>query len=208
MNDLETEDQQVEEFKRWWKENGKAAMLGAVLSFCVIFGGKMYMDHQEQQRMEASIAFDIMSQALTDKHTDSVLSQGQQIVTNYPDTPYAALAALALAKQHVDMDELAAAQIRLQWVIDHEQQPDIVHVAQLRLARVLFADAQEEQALTLLTQAHMETYAPIYQELRGDIYVAQNKRDQARDAYTLALEALNEQDDRQLLTMKLDDLGE
>lgn len=205
MSEFETEDQQLEAVKAWWKENGKVVIIGSVLGFGAIFGTKTYMGHLESQRLEASVAFEVMGQM--QGQTEMVSAQGQQIVANYPDTPYAALASLTLAKQHVDKGELTAAQHRLQWVIDHAKQPDILHVARLRLARVLLADDQAVQAQTLLAHVDMESYTAIYQELRGDIYLAQQQMDQARLAYADALEALDERDDRQLLQMKLDDLG-
>ena len=207
MSEFETEDQQVEDLKKWWKENGKAVIVGAVLGFGAIFGGRMYMDHQEKLRVEASIGFERMNMAVQQQQSGMALSQADQIVANYPGTVYASLASLAMARMHVDKGELAAAQNRLQWVMDHEEQEDIVHVARLRLARVLFADAKLDQALALLATMDVAAYESIYQELRGDIYLAKQQPDQARTAYTAALGALDEKDDRQLLQMKLDDLG-
>lgn len=203
MSDFETEDQELEAFKHWWKENGKFVIFGAIFGFSAIFGGKAYMDHLEVQRMKASIAFEMMSVA----GPEMLAAQGEKIVSNYPGTPYAALASLALAKQHVDNDELAAAQNRLQWVLDNEEQADILHIARLRLARVLLADAKLDQAKTLLTNVEMESYTPIYEELRGDIYLAQQQPGAARAAYVAAMAALAADDDRQLLQMKIDDLG-
>ena len=95
----------------------------------------------------------------------------------------------------------------MQWIIDHEDQQDIVNVARLRLARVLLADAQLDQALTVLANVDEKAYTPIYQELRGDIYMAKQQPDQARVAYAAALAAMDATDDREILQMKIDDLG-
>lgn len=205
MSDFETEDQQIEAFKAWWKENAKFLIGGVVIGFSAIFAGKAYISHVETQRLSASLAFEMMT--MSQGQPERLSAQGEQIVTKYPDTPYAALASLTLAKQHVERDELAAAQNRLQWVLDHEDQADIVHVARLRLARVLLADTKLDQAQTLLANVEMEAYTAIYQELRGDIYLAQQQSEEARSAYSAALGAMDEQDDRRLLEMKLDDLG-
>jgi len=207
VSEFETEDQQVEDLKKWWKENGKAVIVGAVLGFSAIFGGRMYMNHLEGQRMKASIEYERMSMALQQQQPEEVFSRGDLIVTTYPDTAYAALASLAMARLYVDKGDLAGAQHRLQWVIDHEDQQDIVHVARLRLARVLLADAQLDQALKLLANVDEETYTPVYQELLGDIYMAKQQPDQARVAYAAALAAMDETDDREILQMKIDDLG-
>jgi predicted negative regulator of RcsB-dependent stress response len=207
VSNFETEDQQVEDLKKWWKENGKAVIAGVVLGFSAIFAGRMYIDHLENQRIQASIEFERMNMAEQQQQKEAMFSYGEQIVSTYPGTPYAAMASLALAKWHVEKGELEAAQNRLQWIIDHEDQPDIVHVARLRLARVFLAEAKPDLALGLLANVDTEAYTSIYQELRGDIYLAKNQLEQARTAYAAALETLNERDDRQVLQMKFDDLG-
>lgn len=207
MSSFETEDEQVEDLKRWWKENGKAVIVGVVLGFSAILGTRMYLNHLETQRYEASIAYEGMNMA-RQQQPEVMFTRGEQIVEKYPDTPYAAMASLALAKFHVDKGELAAARNRLQWVIEHESQPDIVHVARQNLARVLLAEGQADQALALLTDIEMEAYMPVYQELRGDIYVSKQQPKLARTAYEAALEMLDANDDRQILLMKLDDLGD
>jgi len=207
VSNFETEDQQVEDLKKWWKENGKAVLVGAALGFAAIFGGRAYLDHQERQRIEASIEYERMSMALEQQQPETVFSHGEQIVSNYPSTVYAAMASLALAKLHVEKGELLAARNRLQWVLDHEDQADILHVARLGLARVLLADAKPDQALALLNGVNMEAYTSLYQELRGDIYLAKQQTEQARSAYAAALEAMDAQDDREILQMKIDDLG-
>jgi len=206
VSSFETEEQQVEYIKKWWKENGKAVIVGVVLGFSAILGVRAYLNHVETQRQQASIAYEGLKMAEQQKAEDLV-SRGEQIVEKFPDTPYAAMASLALARAHVEKGELAAAGNRLQWVIEHESQPDIVHVARLNLARVLLAEGKTDRALSLLADVKMEAYAPVYQELRGDIYVAKMQPDLAKTAYAAALESLGDNGDRQILQMKLDDLG-
>ena len=206
MTSFETEEQQIAHLKMWWKENGKAVIVGVVLGFGAILGVRAYLSHVETTRQEASIAFEGLKMAEQQKAED-LISRGEQIVEKYPDTPYAAMASLALARVHVEKGELAAAENRLQWVVEHASQPDIVHVARLNLARVLLAEAKPDQALSLLADVKMESYTPVYQELRGDIYVAKKQPAQARTAYMAALESLDNNGDRQILQMKLDDLG-
>lgn len=207
MSNFETEDQQVEALKRWWKQNGKAVMIGGALGLAAVFAGNSYMNRLEKNRYDASSAYDQMNQAIQLEQTDIALSTGDTIVSNYANTPYAAMASLALARLHVEKGELAAAQNRLQWVLDHAKQQDVLHTARLRLAAALMADGKYDIALSKLNGIEMSTYMPLYQELLGDIYLAKQQKDKARDAYTAALAALDKGDDRQNLQMKLDDLG-
>ncbi len=207
MSNFETEEQQVEALKKWWKQNGKAVMIGGVLGIAAVIAGRGYMDRLEAQGYAASTAFDQMTQAMQVEQADFAASLGEQIVTNHSDTPYAAMASLALAALHVEKGELDAAQNRLQWVLDHADQQDIIHTARLRLAEVLLANGKYDIALSKVTNINMDGYTSLYQELIGDIYLGKQQLEKARDAYNAALEALDTGDNRQNLQMKLDDLG-
>lgn len=207
MSNFETEEQQVEELKRWWKQNSKVVIVGALIGISVVLGGRAYMNHIQAQRVEASVRYDRMTQAISSQQTEAALREGEQIVADYPDTVYAAMASLGLAKLRVEKGELSIAQNRLQWIIDHASQADIVHTARLRLLRVLLADGKYDIALSTLNGVDMDGYTALYQELLGDIYLAKQQPDKARTAYQAALDAMEAGDDRQTVQMKLDDLG-
>lgn len=207
MTNYETEEQQVEDLKRWWKQNGKVVMIGVVIGVAAVLGGRGYLNHKEAQRIEASVRYERMSQAISSQQSEAAVDEGEHIVADYPDTVYAAMASLALAKLRVDKGELAIAENRLQWVIDHATQPDIVHTARLRLARVLLADGKYDIALGKLSGIDMDGYTALYQELLGDIYLAKQQPDKARTAYQAALQAMGANDDRQTVQLKLDNLG-
>ncbi|PAR85254.1 YfgM family protein, partial [Vibrio cholerae] len=44
MELYDTEEQQVEAIKDWWKENGKAVIFGAVIGLGGLFGWRYYQD--------------------------------------------------------------------------------------------------------------------------------------------------------------------
>lgn len=207
MTNYETEDQQLEAVKQWWRDNGKAVIVGAVLGFGAIIGGRMWFNYADNQRIAASAEYSQLQTDMNAEQQDAVVTRGEFIMKNFSSTPYAAMAAMMVAKVKVDAGELAAASSKLQWVIDHADQPDLLHAARLRLARVLAADGQAQQALTLLDNISMESYSAAYHEVRGDIYVLLNRPEEARTAYHSALDAMAGSDDSRLLQMKLDDLG-
>ena len=45
---METEDQQLEDFKKWWKENGSSIITGVVLGLAVLFGTRSWFTWQER----------------------------------------------------------------------------------------------------------------------------------------------------------------
>ena len=57
MELYDTEEQQVEAIKDWWKENGKAVALGAVVGLGGIFGWRYYQDMQVSAQDAASQAY-------------------------------------------------------------------------------------------------------------------------------------------------------
>ncbi|TNF37406.1 MAG: tetratricopeptide repeat protein, partial [Gammaproteobacteria bacterium] len=120
--------------------------------------------------------------------------------------PYASLAALVLAKQQLQGNEVVKAQQQLDWIIKHTKQAEVQHIARLRLVRVLLAAQQYDQALSLLNIDYPESFASLYEELKGDVYVAKGDSDNARIAYDKAILASGEQANP-LLQLKRDDLG-
>lgn len=207
MNTYETEEQQIEAIKNWWKENGKAFIIGAVIGVGALMGGKAWLDYREGQRQSASIEFARLSDELRQNQTQSVTVHAEHIIENFANTPYGPLAALTLAKIKVEAGELDAAQSKLQWVLAHAKQNDIIHMARLRLARVMSANGQYQQALALLDNVDYEGYAAAYHEVRGDIQLAMQQQEAARASYNAALTALQAGDDRRQLQMKLADVG-
>ena len=64
MEHYETEEQQVEAIKRFWKENGTAIIVGAVLGLGGLWGWRYYNDEQIAAKEQASAAFESQTAAL------------------------------------------------------------------------------------------------------------------------------------------------
>ncbi|MBI5451681.1 MAG: tetratricopeptide repeat protein [Gammaproteobacteria bacterium] len=207
MSDFETEEQQLEELKKWWRDNHKIVIVGTLLGFAAVFGYRGWQGYQESQRQAASQIYSELGNALKENRTQSVLQIGGTLVSKYPRSNYAALAALAMARVYVDGNDLGAAHAKLQWVVDNCDQPDIEITARLRLARVLVAEGKPNLAVPLLTEIKTDAFRAVLQETLGDVYHAMHQPQQARQAYTAALQALQPEDNRTLLQMKLDNLG-
>ncbi|GAL21617.1 Mlr7403 protein [Vibrio maritimus] len=54
MELYDSEEQQVEAIKDWWKENGKAVVLGVVVGLGGLFGWRYYQDSVVQAQEAAS----------------------------------------------------------------------------------------------------------------------------------------------------------
>lgn len=57
MELYDSEEQQVEAIKDWWKENGKAVIFGAVIGLGGLFGWRYYQDSVVEAREAASESY-------------------------------------------------------------------------------------------------------------------------------------------------------
>lgn len=207
MEGYTTEDEQIENIKQWWRRHGKWIVMGLILGLALLAGMRYWNNQQSTDAEQASALYEQMMTALEQQNKKSVLDQGTAIIGQYPKTPYAALAAFALAKTKLEDGDTKSARTYLQWVLDNGKQPGLEHVARLRLARVSLSENQTEAALKLVNVADTGAFTAEYEELKGDIYAATGKLEQARTAYTKAKSLAKENTDQHILQMKLDDLG-
>ena len=195
MEPYRTEDEQVEALRRWWQENGRSTIVAIVLALGVGFGYQGWKDFRENQADNASDLYQRILQALSapalSAEQEKIAVQlAEQLKADYSSTAYAQFAALQLARVAVDRNDLTEAQAQLRWVLGKaDKGSDIERIAQLRLARVLGAGGEVDQALAILAQGKEGPYQASYAVARGDILLNAGRGDEARDAYTAALAA-------------------
>ena len=185
-----TDDEKLEQIKKWWSENGGSIVTGVVLGLAVLFGGKAWFSWQEKNAQNASNLYTVLMNSMAGGDAMAVSQRAGVLVTEYGDTPYAALASLALAKVRIEAGDLVAAQAQLEWVLENSKSDMLLDTARLRLARVLIAMENLDAAETLLNQvAKGDAFEPLYTEVRGDVYVARGNLTAANQAYQEALAA-------------------
>lgn len=199
-----TDDERVEDLKKWWHENGVSIIVGIALGVAAIFGWRYWISHRDAQAERASLAYDRFIQAVEKPDADQARQRGQALLADFPNSTYAALATLRLAKLAVDNNDQALAMQQLQWVIDHAKLAELQDIARLRLVRVLFATGQFAEAEKRLEQVNTTSLATERDELRGDLYLAGHDPAKARTAYAEALAAGGA---NPLLRIKLDNLA-
>ncbi|BDU36202.1 YfgM family protein [Vibrio nigripulchritudo] len=203
MELYDTEEQQVEAIKEWWKENGKAVIVGAVVGLGGIFGWRFYQDSQADAQNAASLAYDgVLKQIQTSGAESS--SDALAFIEANKDSQYSVLAALQLAKTFVEAGELDKALEQLSWAKTNTKDESIVSLLTVREARVLAEQEKFDDALTKLDSVKEAGWAGRIAELRGDILLRQGNTEGAYAAYS---EAQQQSDTSQALQMKLDDLA-
>lgn len=209
--DYQDELQQVEAIKKWWRDNGTSVLTGIVLGLALLFGWRYWQDYNELNAQKASSMYEQLVATLEKKQVDQARQTANALVSQFSQTSYAAMAELLMARQDLEDNNLASSHAHLQWVVDWKGQADLVNVARIRKARLFLAENKLEDAKRLLStvaEADKKNFQTAFAELQGDIAVIENKPDDARIAYTKALESKElGNEHRTWIQTKLDNLG-
>lgn len=203
MELYDSEEQQVEAIKDWWKENGKAVIFGAVIGLGGLFGWRYYQDSVIQAREAASESYTTAISALDAKGLDAQ-ADIQAFIDSNKDAEYSVLAAMQLAKAQVEAGDLAAALEQLEWAQSATKDAALAPLLGYRIARVKAEQGEFDAALSELVAITDESWKGRVAELRGDISLRKGDSDAAYTAYTEAQQAV---DASQTLQIKLDDLA-
>jgi len=186
----ETEEQQIAQLKKWWSENATSIIFGVAIGLAGVFGSKAWIGYQQGLSERAATIYAVMMQGLDAGNQQRVSERADTLITEYSSTPYASLAALALAKIQLQEGDLEAAASQLQWVLDNGGVDVVNDTARLRLARVLVAQQRLDDAEVLLAQPRSTTaFDSLYDEVAGDIHSARGNAAAASESYQHALAA-------------------
>jgi predicted negative regulator of RcsB-dependent stress response len=203
-----TDEERVEELKKWWKENGTSVLLGVGLGLAVLFGWRWWGNYQENQMVQASNLYVQVESAIQGSKTEQAQAFADKLYEQFPGQTYAVYAALELGKYYLEAGKHEQANQSLQWAYDHADSTAVRQLAAVRLARSLAAASKPDQALAVLNSIQPGEYASLVEELRGDILLQQGKQTEAREAYLKAKAAVGaDQRPGPALQLKIDDLA-
>ena len=207
IDDL-SDKEQIELFKKWWKQYGWGLLFAILLGLTLGYGWRYWHQHQAERNMQASSLY-MQLVAIKDSSSDKAKEIVALLDQRYHATPYASFAHLFLAKQEVTGEHYAKAMDQLTWVQEHGSMEALKNLASLRKARILLNNHHYEKALTELTAVKGDDYQGQVTLIQGDIYAAQGKDEQARKAYRQAQASLSKLGvSDPILGMKLIQLGE
>ena len=204
--DLE-EQEQLDEFKAWWKKNGSMAtnlVLAALVAYAAWQG---YGYYQNTKAVEASALYQTL--VVTDlAKTAEIKAQSAKLMEDFSSTPYAGRAAVFAAKANFAANDSKSAKSQLEWAIKNAKESAVKAIASLQLAGILFEEKSYDEANKVLAAITDKGYEGLKANMQGDILLAQGKQAEAKKAYQAALEGLDAQGKmHQYTQQKLESLG-
>lgn len=207
MYDLQ-EQEQIDELKAWWKENGRLVILTVTAIIVAVAGVQAWRYYQQSQAQQAAELYGALQQLVPENDAKKIRETAATLIEKYSSTAYAPRAALIAAKVNYQSGDVQSAKAQLQWVIDHAAEDELQDIARIRLGGMLLEEKNYAEALQLLEAKHSPAYDVFYLDLKGDVLVAQGKPAEARSAYQEALDKSDKKSTyRDLIQIKLDALG-
>ncbi|MDP8078589.1 YfgM family protein [Phocoenobacter skyensis] len=183
----QTEEQEFNNVKKWFKENGTPILVVICVISLSIFGWKFWQNHKLQATQQASATYQaIVESYVKDPETNQPLVE--KFISENKDTSYAVFSALELAKKQVEANEFTKAQTTLQNTLPSTEDATLQNIIRLRLAMVDYQLNQLDDALSLLSQVEGKAWNLRKQILTGDILVAKGDITAAKSAYQQAKE--------------------
>jgi predicted negative regulator of RcsB-dependent stress response len=205
--DLE-EQEQLASVKAFWNQYGNLitwALIAVLGAFAAWNGWNWW---QRDQAVKAAALYDEVDRAAQAKDLATAAGVFKTLQERFPRTTFAPQAALLLARAQAEGQQADAAQATLAWVADNASEDEYRTVARLRLAGLLLDAKKYDDALRQLDGATAKGFAALVADRRGDVLLAQGKKDEAKAAYQQAHAAMDDQlEYRRLVDAKLTALG-
>lgn len=202
------EQQELDNFKYFWKTTGKWLFAVLILAALGYLGYTVYQNRKVSQNQEAAaILAEIVEKAQSKAPQNEINAELAKLQQSYPQSISAAQATLMAAATEFDAHRYDVAEAHLKWVLSNQQDSLIQALAAQRLGVVLLQQKKYDAALAALDTPVDAAFTPLLMETKGDVYAAQGKNQEALKNYGQALEKMPQDSvGRELVQMKLDSL--
>ena len=198
------EEQEINQLKDWWKENGKTIIVAFILGVGGMFGWRYWQAHQAEQIVQASAQYDALINSVQ-QDEQAKKANIEQFVQANSKTAYAVFALLDEAKKATEKQDFSAAEANLNQALTQSQDEVLTSIVALRLSAVQFQLGQLDNALSTLNQVKGESFNARKAILTGDIQVAKGDKVAAKNSFEQAQQS-GSQLEQQMAKMKLKNL--
>jgi len=182
-----SEKEQIQQIRGWWSENGAYIIAGLVIGVMGLTSWNYWQDFKTTRAENASVEYQSLIVAVNGGNKEAAGNHLETLRTDYPMTPYLAQGRLMMARLAAEQNDFAGAAEQLRSAMTETSDSELAHVARTRLARVLLATGDTEDALDMLELSDAGVFASRYHELRGDVFVHRGEMESAREEYGQAL---------------------
>jgi predicted negative regulator of RcsB-dependent stress response len=205
--DLE-EQEQIDQIKHFWNQYGNLITWTVILVLGASSGWIWWNRYQADQSAKAGVMFDELDKAVQAGDADKAAALFVPLKDRYAHTAFAEQGGMTLAKVQFDKGQLDNARATLAWVIENAPEDEYKTLARLRLSGILLDQKKYDEALKQLDGATGKDFEPLVADRRGDILMAQGKKDDAKAAYQKAWKDMDAKVEyRRLIEAKLTSLG-
>jgi predicted negative regulator of RcsB-dependent stress response len=208
-NQLDLEEQeQLDELKAFWKQWGNLITTVLTVALVAFAGWNIYQRWMQNQASQAAALFEEIERNAVAGDLPKLERVFADMKDKYPDTSFAQQAGLVAARVFFEGAKPDQAKAALTWVAEKSSDDGYQAIAKLRLASVLVEGAAHDDALKLLSGSFPAEFSALVSDRRGDIYLLQGKKAEARTEFEKAFKAFDERAEyRRLVEVKLNSLG-
>ncbi len=202
------EQEQLGQLKGFWNQYGTMISAVLIMVFGTIAAYNGYNYWQRSQSMQASNLFDELDRAAKAGDATKTERAFNDMKDKFGGTTYAVQAGLLAARTLQDKGNADGAKAALTWVAGSANDDSYKSVAKLRLSALLLDIKNYDAALQQLTGSFNKEFEPLVADRKGDVFMAQGKKPEAKTEYEKAYKAFEERSEyRRLVEVKLNALG-
>ncbi|MDP9903021.1 YfgM family protein [Variovorax ginsengisoli] len=205
--DLE-EQEQLDQLKHFWNTYGTLITWIVLIAAGAFMAWNGWQYYQRNKATQASALYDEIERSATAGDADRIERALGEMKSRFAGTAYAQQAGLLAAKTLRDKGKEEGSRAALTWVAEHAVDPGYQAIARLRLAAELLDAKSYDEALKQLAAPVPKEFDALVADRKGDVYMAQGKRDEAKAEYGKAWSGFEPQSDyRRLVEVKLNAVG-
>ena len=205
---LDTEEEQIEKIQRVWNNNKPLIIIVIVVFLGLYFVYGIYADKKIKNNEQASQFYqEILIEKIT--NIESIENKVAILKKESAETPYAARSSIYLSKIYSNEKRYKDAIKELIWASDNASEESIQSMAYYLLANLYFIENDFSAAMESANKIKSIGFQPLANDIIGDIYLQQGKKEEAKKSYLKSLKLHKGQGDiRKILQNKIDSIGQ
>ena len=180
MDIYTSDDEKAELIKAWLKKYGLKIIVVFLLMWATAFAYEYYAEKQlEKNRFASMLYYNVLS-SYSDNDNESAETNLAKLRDGYSSTSYAWLSSLVAANKVGSLEE----RLELLELVERKcAYNEIVELAKIRSARVLWQQGSDEKAIKKLSSISLTEFKATADELLGDIYFKQGDKLKSLEYY-------------------------